>query len=62
MERIASTVTVEHIKTMDANGLIQRNLVDAPIKDTVAVPDGGYTIVRFVANNPGLLRFNFLIL
>ena len=55
MERIASNVTVEHIKALDANGLIQRNLIDAPIKDTVAVPDGGYTIVRFLANNPGLI-------
>lgn len=55
MERIASNVTVDHIKALDANGLIQRNLIDAPIKDTVAVPDGGYTIVRFVANNPGLI-------
>ena len=54
MERIASNVTVdEHIKTLDANGLIQRNLIDAPIKDTVAVPSRGYTIVRFVAHNPG---------
>jgi len=55
MERIASNVTVEHIKTLDAIGLIKRNLIDAPIKDTVAVPSRGYTIVRFVANNPGLI-------
>lgn len=53
MERVASNVTVDQIKYMDMNGLIKRNLVDAPIKDTVAVPDGGYTIVRFVASNPG---------
>lgn len=57
MERVASNVTVDQIKEMDRNGLIKRNLVDAPIKDTVAVPDGGYTIVRFVATNPG----NFII-
>lgn len=53
MERVASNVTVDQIKEMDMNGLIKRNLIDAPIKDTVAVPDGGYTIVRFVATNPG---------
>lgn len=53
MERVARNVTVEHVKTMDANGLIKRNLIDAPIKDTIAVPSGGFTIVRFVANNPG---------
>jgi hypothetical protein len=54
MEHITSIVTTELIKSMDANGLIQRNLIDAPIKDTVAVPSRGYTVVRFLANNPGL--------
>lgn len=53
MERIASNVTVEQIQVMDESGHIRRNLVDAPVKDTVAVPDGGYTIVRFIASNPG---------
>lgn len=53
MERVASNVTVDQIKLMDQKGHIRRNLVDAPVKDTVAVPDGGYTIVRFMATNPG---------
>ncbi len=55
MERIGSSVTVNQIKELDTQGLIRRNLVDAPIKDTVAVPDGGFTIIRFVAKNPGIL-------
>lgn len=59
MERLASTTTVEQIKAMDETGLIRRNLFDAPIKDTVAVPDGGYTIVRFMATNPGRIPFLF---
>ncbi len=54
MERIGSQVSVNQIKAMDKSGLIRRNLIDAPIKDTVAVPDGGFTIIRFTANNPGL--------
>ena len=54
MERIASNVTVDQIQVMDESGHIRRNLVDAPVKDTVAVPDGGYTIVRFIASNPGV--------
>ncbi|EFX81872.1 hypothetical protein DAPPUDRAFT_49503, partial [Daphnia pulex] len=53
MERIGSNVTVDQIRAMDENGLIRRNLVDAPIKDTVAIPDGGYTAIRFLATNPG---------
>ena len=38
---------------MDEAGRIFRNLKDPPVKDTVAVPDGGFTIVRLHANNPG---------
>ncbi|KAG5884696.1 hypothetical protein JTB14_013708 [Gonioctena quinquepunctata] len=53
MERMGKNVTVEEVKKRDAMGLIKRNLLDAPLKDTVTVPDGGYTIVRFVADNPG---------
>lgn len=54
MERIQRTgVTVEQIKKLDDEGKIRRRLVGAPIKDTVTVPDGGYTVIRFLANNPG---------
>lgn len=28
------------------------------MKDTITVPDGGYTIVRFVADNPGYWIFH----
>lgn len=38
---------------MDENGKIKRRLSGAPAKDTITVPDGGYTVIRFVANNPG---------
>lgn len=53
MEKVGENVTVQQIKTMEAEGKITRNLLDAPLKDTVTVPDGGYTIVRLEANNPG---------
>ncbi|CAH1282323.1 unnamed protein product [Diabrotica balteata] len=53
MERMGTNVTVEQVQQRDADGLIKRNLVNAPTKDTVTVPDGGYTIVRFKADNPG---------
>ena len=53
MERLASNVTVADVQRADREGRIRRKLHRAPIKDTVTVPDGGYTIVRFHADNPG---------
>nr|ATI08981.1 laccase I [Monochamus alternatus] len=58
MERLGKNVTVEEVQRRDRQGLIKRNLLDAPLKDTVTVPDGGYTIVRFVASNPGYWIFH----
>ncbi|CAG9772968.1 unnamed protein product [Ceutorhynchus assimilis] len=58
MEKIGENVTVAQVKERDAQGLIKRNLLDAPYKDTVTVPDGGYTIVRFHATNPGFWIFH----
>ena len=46
-------VTLEEIKAMDARGEIPRKLDREIKKDTVAVPDGGYTLLRFHATNPG---------
>ncbi|XP_043252870.1 laccase-1-like [Colletes gigas] len=58
MARVGENVTVEDVKKLDKEGSIQRNLDHAPLKDTVTVPDGGYTIVRFHANNPGYWLFH----
>lgn len=46
-------ITRSQVMEMDEQGLIERNLVDPPYKDTVTIPDGGYSVVRFTANNPG---------
>lgn len=43
---------------MESNGLIKRNLNRPPIKDTVDVPAGGYTVLRFLADNPGVWMFH----
>lgn len=58
MERLGSNTTVEEVKNRDKLGLIKRKLHKAPIKDTVTVPDGGFTILRFHANNPGYWFFH----
>jgi len=47
-------ITVDYIKKLDEKGQIERNFEQPPIKDTVIVPDGGYTVFRFVAHNPGV--------
>lgn len=39
---------------MDRKGLLKRNFKSPPLKDTVTIPSGGYTIFRFYANNPGI--------
>ena len=43
----------ETVQAMDREGKIVRNLVDPPLKDTVAVADAGFVVARFWANNPG---------
>lgn len=58
MEKIGSNTTVDEVKELDRQGLIERKLKRAPLKDTVTVPDGGYTIVRFYADNPGYWLFH----
>lgn len=59
MERIKpSGIKVEEIQELDRSGQIVRRLKGAPMKDTITVPDGGFTIVRFVADNPGWWLFH----
>ncbi|XP_038059493.1 laccase-2-like isoform X2 [Patiria miniata] len=56
MERM-SDATVQSVMQLDQNGEITRNL-NGPFKDVVVVPDGGYTIFRFRAWNPGWWIFH----
>lgn len=51
--KLEGPVTIERVKKLDREGKIVRRLDHAPIKDTIKAPCGGYTIVRFYANNPG---------
>ncbi|XP_310270.3 uncharacterized protein LOC1271472 [Anopheles gambiae] len=58
MDRVSRNTTIEDIRRMDEEGRLPRRLKRAPIKDTVTIPDGGYTIIRFIANNPGYWLFH----
>ncbi|XP_046822768.1 laccase-1-like [Vespa crabro] len=58
MERLNKNITVDLVKKLDADGKINRKLDRAPLKDTVTVPNKGYTILRFYADNPGYWLFH----
>ncbi|XP_063393914.1 uncharacterized protein LOC134679036 [Cydia fagiglandana] len=58
LRRLGKDTTIEEVKAWDEAGLLKRNLKNAPIKDTVTVPDGGYTVIRFKADNPGYWLFH----
>jgi FtsP/CotA-like multicopper oxidase with cupredoxin domain len=54
MDRVSRNVTREEIMELDRLGKLRRRLTNSVRKDTVTVPDGGYTILRFYADNPGI--------
>lgn len=53
MDRLGQSVDLDTVKALDKANMLKRNLTRPPIKDTVTVPDGGYTILRVHASNPG---------
>ncbi|XP_062576319.1 uncharacterized protein LOC134238220 [Saccostrea cucullata] len=56
--QINRSTTLQEVKDLDAAGSISRNLNMSVIKDSVTVPDGGYTILRIHATNPGFWFFH----
>ena len=58
VEKLNTSIHMDFIKKLDADGLLKRNYDRPPIKDTVTVPVGGYTIIRFLADNPGTWMFH----
>ncbi|KAH9491785.1 hypothetical protein Btru_029498 [Bulinus truncatus] len=54
MDRLGDSTSLAAVKELDRQGKINRTTSGAPVKDTVIVPDGGYTVIRFRADNPGI--------
>lgn len=54
IEKVGKNVSEEEVRRLDDAGRIRRNLLNPPRKDTVTIPDGGFTIIRFHATNPGI--------
>ncbi|XP_072013206.1 uncharacterized protein [Amphiura filiformis] len=58
LEKLDRSTSVEQVMAMDKAGMIKRKLSSAVLKDTVIVPDGGFTAIRFLADNPGWWFFH----
>ncbi|XP_022088125.1 laccase-5-like [Acanthaster planci] len=57
-DRFDEIISVEEVKRMDEAGNITRRYQMAPMKDTIQVPERGYVVIRFKADNPGWWQFH----
>lgn len=48
-------INLKHALDLDRRGLLHREFNLPPSKDTIAVPNNGYVVFRFRADNPGEL-------
>lgn len=46
------------MKKLHQSGGIKYNFNNPVLKDTVIIPDGGYAVLRFMAENPGIWAFH----
>lgn len=46
-------INLKHALDLDRRGLLHRQYNLPPTKDTIAVPNNGYVVLRFRADNPG---------
>ena len=51
-------ISREYVETLNQEGKIKKNLFNPPLKDNVAVPDAGFTVIRFLADNVGYWLFH----
>jgi hypothetical protein len=51
-------INLKHALDLDRQGLLHRQFNLPPAKDTIAVPNNGYVVLRFRANNPGFWLFH----
>lgn len=57
-DRNVKKINLKHALDLDKRGLLHRQFNLPPAKDTIAVPNNGYVIFRFRANNPGYWLFH----
>lgn len=51
-------ISLKHALDLDRRGLLHRHFKGPPLKDTIAVPNNGYVVLRFRADNPGWVVTN----
>ncbi|XP_017471070.1 PREDICTED: laccase-21-like, partial [Rhagoletis zephyria] len=51
-------MNLQHALELDKRGLLERRFLKPALKDTVAVPNNGYAVLRFRADNPGVWLFH----
>ncbi|CAG5089526.1 Similar to LCC5: Laccase-5 (Trametes villosa) [Cotesia congregata] len=51
-------INLKHALDLDRRGLLHREFNLPPSKDTIAVPNNGYVVFRFRADNPGYWLFH----
>lgn len=54
-DKTVKKINLKHALDLDKRGLLHRQFNLPPAKDTIAVPNNGYVIFRFRADNPGKL-------
>ncbi|KAH0560390.1 oxidoreductase OpS5-like [Cotesia glomerata] len=53
MVSMGKNVSFEKIKRLNEQGLVEKKFSRAPVKDNISVPAKGFTVIRFIASNPG---------
>lgn len=51
-------MNLKHALDLDQRGMLERQYLKPSLKDTVAVPNNGYAVLRFRADNPGFWLFH----
>jgi hypothetical protein len=52
-DKTIQKISLKHTLDLNRRGLLNRNLQSHPLKDNIAVPNNGYVVLRFKADNPG---------
>ena len=58
MQTVGSNISVDNVRRANEAGMIHKRFEGAPVKDNIGVPARGFTIIRFMATNPGYWFFH----